>query len=97
MRIPDVQLHTPLKMEKGSMDYHRRQPQKADTPTGRDCRFCRDADPGFDGRRFADKLVRSTLDDTASAHITEDGYVKHRMLEITKRSARSNSPSSSAA
>jgi hypothetical protein len=25
------------------------------------------------------------LEDTASAHITEDGYVKHRIAELVKR------------
>ena len=69
------------------MDYHRRGPQRSDVPTGRECQFCRDADPNFDRRPQGDKLVHSKLDDTASAHLTEDGYVKHRMLEIVKRIA----------
>ena len=69
------------------MDYHRRGPQRSDVPTGRECQFCRDADRNFDSRPQGDKLVHSKLDDTASAHLTEDGYVKHRMLEIVKRIA----------
>jgi hypothetical protein len=28
-----------------------------------------------------DRLVCSELNDTAAAHMTEDGYVKHRLLE----------------
>jgi hypothetical protein len=27
------------------------------------------------------------LDDTAAAHITEDGYVKHRIAELMKKRA----------
>ena len=33
----------------------------------------------------ADKLVYTEMDNTARAHMTEDGYVKHRMLEIRVR------------
>jgi hypothetical protein len=34
-----------------------------------------------------DRLVLSKLDDTAAAHLTEDGYVKHRIAELMKRRA----------
>jgi hypothetical protein len=32
-----------------------------------------------------DKLVYAELNDTAPAHITEDGYVRHRILEMQVR------------
>jgi hypothetical protein len=32
-----------------------------------------------------DKLVCSKLNDTAAAHMTEDGYVKHRLFEMRVR------------
>ena len=34
-----------------------------------------------------DRLVLSKLDDTAAAHLTEDGYVKHRIAELLKKRA----------
>jgi hypothetical protein len=63
---------------------HRKQQQK-DTRTGRDCRFCHQLDPEFGSRTPMDRWVVSELDDTASAHLSEDGYVKHRMLEMAMR------------
>jgi hypothetical protein len=56
-----------------------------DTRTGRDCQFCRHSDPDFGKRNAMDKLVGSKQDDTAAAHMTENGYVTHRMLEIEVR------------
>lgn len=32
-----------------------------------------------------DRLVCSDLNDTAAAHMTEDGYIKHLLLEIRVR------------
>ena len=55
-----------------------------DTRTGRDCQFCRHSDPDFGERNPVDRLVRSK-DDTATGHLTENGYIKHRMLEIEVR------------
>jgi hypothetical protein len=34
-----------------------------------------------------DKLVYAELSDEATAHMTEDGYVRHRILEVTRRQA----------
>jgi hypothetical protein len=34
-----------------------------------------------------DRLVLSKLEDTAAAHLTEDGYVKHRIAELLKKRA----------
>jgi hypothetical protein len=34
-----------------------------------------------------DRLVQSKLQDVASAHMTEEGYVKHRIAELVKKQA----------
>lgn len=67
------------------MDFVHRKPQQKDFRMGRDCQFCSHHDPEFSSRKLIDRLVTAKLDDTASAHVTEDGYVKHRMLELTTR------------
>jgi hypothetical protein len=56
-----------------------------DIRTGRDCQFCRRSDPDFGKRNPMDRLVCSKQHDTAAAHMTENGYVSHRMLEIEVR------------
>ena len=75
--------------KKANMDlFHRKlQGRGEDTPSGRDCGFCYRADPDFTKRELPDRLVLSQLDDTASAHLTEDGYVKHRIAELMKKRA----------
>src|SRR5579863_693547 len=75
--------------KKGHMDlFHRKVEGKGkDTPTGRDCQFCYRTDPDFLKREPMDRLVLSKLDDTAAAHITEDGYVRHRIAELMKKRA----------
>jgi hypothetical protein len=55
-----------------------------DTRTGHDCQFCQRSDPDFERRNLIDKLVCSKQD-TAAAHMSENGYVRHRMLEIEVR------------
>jgi len=52
-----------------------------DTHTGRDCKFCQHSDPEFGQHDPLDKLVCSKQNDTATAHMTENGYVRHRLLE----------------
>ena len=69
------------------MDLFHRESLGKDTPTGRDCEFCFRTDPDFAKREPMDRLVLSKLDDTAAAHITEDGYVKHRIAELMKKRA----------
>jgi len=69
------------------MDLFHRQPQRSDVHTGRDCRFCSDADPDFAKRNLMDRLVGSKLDDVASAHLTEQGHVQHRLAELRKKRA----------
>ncbi len=63
------------------MDRLHRKPQPKETRTGRDCRFCQRSDPDFGKRDPMDRLVCSELNDTAAAHTTENGYIRHRLLE----------------
>ncbi len=70
------------------MDLFHRKSQAADTRTGRDCQFCFHSDPDFSSRRPIDRMVLPRQDDSASAHLTEDGYVKHRLAELAKLRAR---------
>ena len=67
------------------MDSFHRRPQEQDTRTGHDCRFCKIADPEFGKRDPLDRLVYSELNNSATSHLTENGYVWHRMLEIRGR------------
>ncbi len=69
------------------MDFFHRKSDGKNNRTGRDCQFCFRADPDFTKRNPMDRLVLSKLDDTASAHLTEDGYVKHRIAELMKKRA----------
>jgi hypothetical protein len=74
------------------MDLFHRKSQGADTRTGRDCQFCFHSDPDFSSRKAIDRMVLPKQDDSASAHLTEDGYVKHRLAELAKLRARLSSP-----
>ena len=67
------------------MDLFHRKSLGKDTPTGRDCEFCCLVDPDFAKRDPLDRLVISKLDDSAAAHLTEDGYIKHRLAELVKK------------
>jgi len=53
-----------------------------DTRSSRPCEFCRELDPQFPQRRPLDQMVVTSRKAIASAHLTEDGYVRHRMLEL---------------
>jgi len=59
-----------------------------DTRSSRPCEFCRELDPQFRQRRPADQMVATSRKATASAHLTEDGYVRHRMLELRRITSR---------
>ena len=59
-----------------------------DTRSSRPCEFCRDLDPQFPHRRPLDQMVASSRKANASAHLTEDGYVRHRMLELRRLASR---------
>jgi len=59
--------------------FHReRQP---DTRTARPCSFCMRWDSDFARRRPWDQLVQNT--DKAAEHLSEEGHVRHRMLELS--------------
>jgi len=58
-----------------------------DTRSGRPCEFCRELDMQFPQRRPLDQMVASSRKASASAHLTEDGYVRHRMLELRRLTA----------
>jgi hypothetical protein len=62
--------------------HHNRQPKMT---SGRDCQFCKEFDQGFRKRPLMDRLVCAELNDTATAHMTENGEIKHRLLEIRMR------------
>jgi hypothetical protein len=55
-----------------------------DTKSSRPCEFCRDLDPQFRQRSPLDQMVATSRKAVASAHLTEDGYVRHRMLELRR-------------
>ena len=59
-----------------------------DTRSSRLCEFCRELDPQFPHRRPVDQMVACSRKAIASAHLTEDGYVRHRMLELRRMTAR---------
>jgi hypothetical protein len=69
------------------VDLFHRQPEHADPRSGRECSFCSTMDPDFASRRTIDRMVVPKSEDTASAHLTEDGYVKHRIAELMKKRA----------
>ena len=62
--------------------------KRFDTRSSRPCEFCRELDPHFPNRRPLDQMVASTRKSVASSHLTEDGYVRHRILELRKMSVR---------
>jgi hypothetical protein len=60
-----------------------------DTPrSSRPCEFCREFDTQFPERRPLDQMVAGNRGASASAHVTEDGYVRHRMLELRRITSR---------
>jgi hypothetical protein len=69
------------------MDVVHRKPEARDFRMGRECQFCHQADPAFSQRKAIDRLIHSKMDDTAAAHLTEEGYVKHRIAELMKKPA----------
>lgn len=58
--------------------------KRFDTRSSRPCEFCQELDPQFPHRRPLDQMVATTRKATASAHLTEDGYVRHRILELRR-------------
>ena len=62
--------------------------KRFDTRSSRRCEFCQQLDPQFIQRRPLDQMVATSRKATASAHLTEDGYVRHRILELRRISSR---------
>lgn len=67
------------------MDLFHRESHGQDTRNSRECQFCRQSDPNFAQRRPMDRLVQAKLEDGASAHLTEDGYIQHRIAELARK------------
>ena len=61
---------------------HREVLRQQDTRNGRECQFCRSFDADFSSRLPTDRLVHANVSDSASSHLTENGHVRHRMLEL---------------
>ena len=59
-----------------------------DTRSSRPSEFCQDLDPHFHERHPLDQMVVTRRKASASAHLTEDGYVRHRVLELRKITTR---------
>jgi len=62
--------------------------KRFDTRSSRPCEFCKELDPQFQIRATVDQMVATSRKATASAHLTEDGYVRHRILELRQMTAR---------
>ena len=73
-----------------TMESLHRKPERSDFRNGRDCCYCSCHDPKFSERKSPDRLVHPKLNDVASAHLTEDGYVKHRLVELAMRRSSGN-------
>ena len=58
--------------------------KRTDTRIGMPCEFCLKLDPNFKQRRPMDQIVVANRQHSASAHLTEDGYVHHRRLELAR-------------
>ena len=54
---------------------------------GKPCSYCKDLDPTFSNRPALDQLVAG-VNHSAHAHVTEDGYVRHRMIELGQLTQR---------
>lgn len=68
------------------MDLHRPVPaNQIDPQTGNPCEFCRAFDPSFHHRKPLDQLVVGRENYTAWAHLTEEGHVRHRLIELRRK------------
>jgi hypothetical protein len=76
------------------MDSYHRQPRRKEQPSGRDCQFCAALDPNFTKRDPLDRWVQGVPQDSAIAHVSENGHVLHLIFEIERK--RAQTPSRSA-
>jgi len=61
--------------------------KRTDTRSGSPCEFCMKLDSEFPKRHLMDQMVAANKKHIASAHLTEDGYVRHRVLELSRLKA----------
>jgi len=66
------------------MDFHRAS-SKHEVHGVRTCDLCGSHDPTFEQRDPLDKLIAAGAEVTARSHITENGYVRHRLVEAKLR------------
>ena len=62
--------------------------KRFEVQSGRLCEFCKKLDPQFSDRNPLDQMVGSNRKHGASAHLTEDGYVRHRIVELDQLVSR---------
>jgi len=62
--------------------------KRFEVQSGRLCKFCKESDPRFGERHALDQMVGAHRGHTASAHLTENGYVRHRVLELNQLATR---------
>ncbi len=65
------------------MDLHRTFPGKAEMPSGSPCQFCKRLDANFEQRDPLDQMLMGNGGGEAFRHLTENGHVKHRLLELS--------------
>ena len=80
-----------VKVTVPAMDYHR-EPGKHDTRNARPCAFCMRADLDFQKRKPIDQVVSTGIGDTAASHLTEEGFIRHRMAELRNLASRMGHP-----
>ena len=73
------------------MDYHR-ESSKHDTRSARPCTFCQLSDPAFPKRKPVDQMIACGQMESARAHVTEEGFLRHRMAELRQLAARLGQP-----
>ena len=56
--------------------------------SSRPCEFCKELDPQFPHRHPLDQVVSVSRKTSAASHLTEDGYVRHRMVELSRLASR---------
>ena len=73
------------------MDYHR-QATKHETRSAHMCSFCQLTDPGFNTRKAVDQVILCGMLESARAHVTEEGFLRHRMAELRLMATRLGTP-----
>lgn len=73
------------------MDYHR-EANKHEIRSSHLCAFCQLSDPGFTARKTVDQMILCGMRESARAHVTEEGFLRHRMAELRLLAARLGTP-----